>query len=109
MVTNGVPMARHGLIFGADEARAARNLSKPLLGPPAAMFGPKTTQSTTNLKSKHVLYFWPLTPWSYSYLLVADFLHCYASLAGDCSLYCASCRSGSNGLGTSLQHLLHRI
>ncbi len=42
MVMNGVPVARHGLILGEDEATTYRKVFKHIPGPPGPVFGPKT-------------------------------------------------------------------
>ncbi len=44
IVANGVPVARHGLILGEDEAMASRKLFKHLPGPPGPVVGPKRPQ-----------------------------------------------------------------
>ena len=44
---NGVPVARHRLILGEDEATASKKLFKHLLGPPGLAFVP---QRAPNIK-----------------------------------------------------------
>ncbi len=49
---NGVPMARHGLILGEDEATTSRKVFKHLPGPPGPVFGPKTALKIPNPKDQ---------------------------------------------------------
>ena len=54
LVTNGVPMARHGLILSQDEATSLRNISRYLPDLRDTIFCPKTTANIKNTrKSKN--------------------------------------------------------
>ncbi len=60
-ITNKVPVVRHGFTLGEDEAAASRKVSKPLPGPPEAIFGPQPAQNENNKTVKNNIsppYFW---------------------------------------------------
>ena len=52
---NRVPVARHGLILGEDEATASRKLFKHLPGPPAPIFDQKNHPKIENLKNPKII------------------------------------------------------
>ncbi len=54
MFLNGVPMVRHGLVLGEDEAATTRKLFKHLPGPPGPIFGPK---KDPNIQTKTYMFF----------------------------------------------------
>ena len=51
IIMNGVPVARHGLILGEDEATTSRKVFKHLLGPPGPGFGAKADPKIPNPKN----------------------------------------------------------
>ncbi len=46
----GVPVARHGLILGENEATPSKKFFKPLPGPPRPVFDPKTASKIKTLQ-----------------------------------------------------------